>query len=91
MFTFDHLSQARHAMGDSVIPDLNADVPTTHLVRHGGGGARAEEGVEHKVAGIGGDMQNALEQAFRLGRAETDICPEKTIGLLFALVSVSSI
>ena len=43
-------------MGDGVIAHFNADIAAAHLVRDGGGGAGAEEGVEDEVAGVGGDV-----------------------------------
>lgn len=45
--------------------------PTTaHLVRHGCGCSGAREAVEHDVAGVGGDVDDALQQALRLGCCE---------------------
>ena len=51
-------------MADGVFAHFNADVATAHLVGDGSGGAGAEEGVEDKVAGFGGDVEDALDEAF---------------------------
>ena len=67
LFAVNHFVQARDAMGDGVIAHFNADVAAAHLVRYGGGGAGAEEGVEDEVAGVGGDVEDALNEAFGFG------------------------
>ena len=61
LFAVNHFVQAGDAMGDGVFAHFNADVAAAHLVRDGCGGAGAEEGVEDEVAGVGGDVENALD------------------------------
>ncbi len=67
LFAADDLIQARDAMADGVRAHFDADVAAAHLVRHRRGGAGAEEGIEDEVAGVGGDMENALQEAFGFG------------------------
>ena len=68
-------------MRHRVLAHLNADIAPAHLVGHCGGGAGAEEGVEDKVAGVGGDVENTLDEAFGFGgvensrKVETDNLP----------------
>ena len=53
-------------MRDGVLAHFNADVAAAHLVRYGGGGAGAEEGVEDEVAGVGEKLEDALDESFWL-------------------------
>jgi hypothetical protein len=53
-----------------VFAHFDADPAAAHLVRHGGRGAGAEEAVEDEVVGVGGDVQDALEQSFGFRGAE---------------------
>jgi len=53
----------RHRM----IAHFNANKPPPHFLRHSSSGARAKEAVEDKVAGVGGDLKDAFDQAFGLG------------------------
>ena len=64
LFSLNHFVQARDAVANGVVAHFNADVAAAHLVRDGGGGAGAEEGVEDEVAGVGGDVEDALDEAF---------------------------
>ena len=69
-FAFDHFLQARQAVRAGVFAHFDADPAPPHLVRHRRRGAGAEEGVEDEVAGVGGDVEDALEQAFGFWGAE---------------------
>jgi len=69
-FAGHYLLQARQAMGGGMLAHLDADIAPAHLVGHGGGGAGAEEGIEHEVAGVGGDLQYPRNQQLRLWRNE---------------------
>ena len=60
-------------MGGSVLAHFYAYPAPAHLVGNGGRGAGAEEAVEDEVAGIRGDVQDALKQALGFGGAETTI------------------
>src|SRR5687767_10796479 len=76
LFAVDHLLQAWNAVGARVISDLDADITPLHLVRDRRRRARAEKGVEHQIAGSGGDRQNSLDQPLRLGRDEIGIAEQ---------------
>lgn len=60
LLSVDNLLQSRDAVGDGVLPHLDADVPPSHLVRHGACGPGAEERVEDKITKVGGNVDNAL-------------------------------
>lgn len=60
-----------------MVPHLDADVTPSHLVGHRGGGAGAEERIEHEVAGIGGDVDDALDEPFRFRRIKNIIFTKK--------------
>ena len=51
------LCEPRRAVGDGVVAHFDADLAPPHLVRDRRRGAGAEKGVEHEVAGVGGDSQ----------------------------------
>ena len=70
LLAVNHLLQARQAVRGGVLAHFDADPAPAHLVRDGGRGAGAEEAVEDEVVGVGGDVQDALEQAFGFGGAE---------------------
>ena len=74
VFPGDHLVKTHFAVGVGMTAHFNADVPAVHLVGNGGGGAGAEEGVENQVAGAGGNVDNALNQAFRFGGIKHIFC-----------------
>ena len=76
LFAVNHFVQARDAMADGVIAHFNADVAAAHLVRYGGGSAGAEEGVEDEVAGVSGDVEDALNEAFGFGCVENFIAKQ---------------
>ena len=40
------------------------------------GGAAPGEGIENEVAGVGGDLQNALNQTGGFRGVESGLCPE---------------
>ncbi len=61
LLAFDDFVQARDAMRDRVLAQLNADVTPPHLVRDRRRCARAEEGIEDEIAGGGGDVEDAME------------------------------
>ena len=69
-FAVDDLVQARDAMADGVRAHFDADVAAAHLVRHRRSGAGAEKGIEDEVAGVGGDVEDALQEAFGLWRGK---------------------
>jgi hypothetical protein len=54
----------------ALLAHLDADPSAAHLVRHGGSGAGAEEGVEDEVVGVGGNQQQFVQELFRLRRVE---------------------
>lgn len=60
LLTFDHLLEAGEAVRNGMFPHFNADVSTSHFVRHGAGGPRTEEGVENEITGIGGYCDNSI-------------------------------
>jgi len=43
LLAIHHLFQARDAVGDGVLAQLNADVAPAHLVHHGNGGATIKQ------------------------------------------------
>ena len=57
VFAVDYFLEAGHAMSVAVVAKFDADPAAAHLVGDGGSRAGAEEGVEDKVAGVGGDME----------------------------------
>ena len=73
LLALDDLDHARRGMAAGMVPHLDPDPAAAHLVRHGRRGAGAEEGVENEVAGVGGDVQDALHKAFRLRSCQTDL------------------
>ena len=66
----DDFAQPWHAVRDGVVAEFNADPATSHFVRDGSGCAGAEEGVEDEIAGVGGDLEDALHQRLRLRCSE---------------------
>ncbi len=60
----------RQAVGGGVLAHLDADPAPAHLVGDGGRGAGAEEAVEDQVAGVGGNVKNALKKTLGLGCCE---------------------
>ena len=70
-------------MGVCVTAHFNPDVPAAHLVSNGGGRAGAEEGVKNQVAGIGGDVNNAFNQAFRFWRSKSIIFTKEGLAFFF--------
>ena len=69
-------------MGNGVLAHFDADIATTHLVGNRGSSAGAEKRVKDEVTGVGGDVENALDQAFGLGGQE-DIVFEESEYFLF--------
>ena len=57
-------------MRHRVFAHLDADVAAAHLMRGRGRGTGAEKGVENEVARVGGDVEDALDQAFGFGSLE---------------------
>ena len=78
-------------MADGVRAHFDADVAAAHLVRYRSGGAGAEEGVENEVAGVGGDVEDALQKAFGLGCIESVCCAEENVYLLLCLLVVADL
>ena len=70
LLAFDDLLHPQGAVGAGMLAHFDADPPASHLVRDGSRGARAEEAVEDEVAGVGGDVENALDQALGFWRAK---------------------
>lgn len=62
LFALDHLLHSQGAVGAGVIAHFHPDPAAAHLVRDRRRGARAEETVEDEVAGVGGDVQDALDE-----------------------------
>lgn len=60
-------------MGTGMFAHFDADPAPAHLVGNGCRRARPEEGVEDEIAGVGGDVKNALDQALGFWRAENII------------------
>ena len=50
------------AMRVAMLPQLNSDPPPPHLVRHRRRRAGAEEGVEHEVAGVCGEVDTNVNE-----------------------------
>ncbi len=91
MLTVDDFLQARDAMRAGVVTHLNADPAAAHLVGHGGCGAGAEEGVEDEVAGVGGDVDDAVEKAFGLGRTKGSLMVKEGQDFLLGFLCVADI
>ena len=70
LLAIQHLLQARQAVRGGVFAHFDADPAPSHLVGDGGRGAGAEEAVEDEVVGVGGDLEDALQETFGFGRAE---------------------
>ena len=87
-FPFDHLAEARPAVGDRVLAHLDADPAPAHLVRDRGGGTRAEEGIEDEVAGVGGNMDYPFNQPLRF-RRQKDIRPKERQNFLLGFLSMA--
>ena len=73
LLAIHHLLQARQAVRGGVLAHLDANPAPAHLVGDGCGGAGAEEAVENEVAGVGGDVEDALQQTFGFWGSETII------------------
>ena len=70
-----------------VLAHLDADVAPAHLVRDRGGRAGAEEAVEHEVAGVRGDVEDALYKSLWL-RCSKDHVATKNLGDLLLCLTV---
>jgi hypothetical protein len=53
-----------------MLAELHHDPAAAHLVGDGAGGAGTGEGVDDKVARLGGDLYYALKKTLRLGSAK---------------------
>src|SRR5207244_348824 len=60
------VAQPRHDVRLRMSAQLDHDPAPAHFVRHRAGGAAAGEGVEHEVAGVGGEFEHTLNQRLRL-------------------------
>ena len=87
----DDFAQARHAMADRMRAHFDADIAAAHLVRHRRGSAGAQEGVEDEVTRVGGDVEDALKEAFGLGCIESVCCAEENVYLLLCLLVVANL
>ena len=64
MLTSDDFLQARQAVRDGVVAQLDADPAAAHLVGDSGGGAGAQETVEDEVVGVGCDVKQPAKKCF---------------------------
>jgi hypothetical protein len=64
LFAVDHHLQTRLAECYCVFAHFNAYPATSHFVGDCGGGAAAKEAVEHEVAGVAVNLEDALKQFF---------------------------
>jgi len=60
----DHLFQARHDVGDGMIAQFDHDPAPPHLVSDGPRRAGPGEGVKNEVAGVRGNLKDAMNQPF---------------------------
>ena len=60
-------------MGIGVITHFHTDPAPPHFLGNGSSGAGTEERIKNKVAGIGGNMDDALNEFFRLGSIKNAI------------------
>lgn len=88
LFTVNHLLQARHAMGHSMFTHFNTDIAPPHFVGNSSRGAGAKEGVQDEVAGVGSDMEDTLNECFRLWSAK-HIVTKKNNGLFFGILCMA--
>ncbi len=56
-----------------MVPKLDHDPAPAHFVGDGAGRAGPREGIEDKIAWVGGKFQNAFDESFRLCRLENFI------------------
>jgi len=75
--------KAELAMGVGMVPHFNADVAAVHFVGNSGCCSRSQEGIKDKVAGICGDMDYTLDEAFRFGSGEDIIFSKKSKNFFF--------
>ena len=89
LLAIQHLLQARQAVRGGVLAHFDADPAPAHLVGDGGRGAGAEETVQNQVAGVGGDVEDALDQPFGFGGAEAGFATEKNVCFFFCFIGVT--
>lgn len=90
LLAIDDLGQAWLTVRAGVIAHLDTDPAAVHLVGDSGGGAGAEKGVEDEIAFVGGDMEDALDQALGL-RGFEHFLAEQRNGFLLCLIVCSDI
>tara|TARA_R110002049_G_scaffold120546_4_gene275065 strand:- start:4496 stop:4789 length:294 start_codon:yes stop_codon:yes gene_type:complete len=73
-----------------MVAHLDPDPATAHLVRDGCGGPGTEEAVEDEVAGVRGNVEDALNEAFGFGRSK-EIFSEESQDLFLGLVCVTRV
>src|SRR5262249_32850764 len=64
------LLDAFNAVSDGMAAALDTEIAAAHFVSHSGSCTRAQVGIKHKIAWIGGDAQHAVYQSFRLRRVK---------------------
>jgi len=75
-------------MADGVVAHLYPDIALPHLLRHRRRGARAKEAIKHKVAGGGGNVDDAFEKKFWL-RGSKNIRIKERNDLFFCRLSMA--
>ena len=88
LFAGDDRIQTRHAVGDGMRAHLDANPPSSHLMRHRGRGAGAEERIQHPVAFGGGELQDALNESLRFGGGKNGV-GVKRFDFLFGVLIVA--
>ena len=69
----------------AVIAQLYAYPAPPHFMGNGRRRPGPQEGIQHQIAGIGGNLQDTLDQLFWLGRVEGNIL-EKYIYMTFCTI-----
>jgi hypothetical protein len=72
-----------------MIPHLDPDIAPPHLLRHGSRGAGAEETVEHEVARVGGDVQDAFKKTLGLWCSKCVVRTKKRVNFALCFIGVS--
>jgi len=88
LLTINDFLKARDTVRDRVLAHFDTYIAAAPLMGDGCCCAGAEEGVEHKIAGIRGDMKNTLEKALRLGRGK-NVFSKKGKNFFLRLVGVT--
>ena len=72
----DDLVQTHLAVRVGVVTHFYTNPAPSHFLRNSGSGAGAKERVEHKVAGVGGNVDNAFNEALRFWRFKNILSAE---------------